>query len=63
MTQDYLAGDYINYPCPSCGQNLVLKDDLKKLPLQEKATIECQDCGLEKEYTVAEMKAIINAAS
>jgi len=63
MRQDYLAGDYINYPCSSCGQKLKLKDDLKKLPPKEKVTIECQDCGLEKEYTVAELEAIINAAS
>ncbi|MGM0370387.1 MAG: hypothetical protein ACQEP9_08200 [Bacillota bacterium] len=63
MRQDYLAGDYINYPCSSCGQKLKLKDDLKKLSSTTEVTIECQDCGLEKDYTVAELKAIINAAS
>ena len=61
MKATYKAGVYINYPCLECGFKMRLKTNLQNLSSADDAVLECQDCKIERTYTVGEIKAIINS--
>ncbi len=60
MKDRFTKGSYVDYPC-SCGRKMRLQEDIAQMKKDSMAKLECPDCNLEKEYTVRELRSIINA--
>ena len=59
QTKEAASGQFIPYPCPSCGHHYRLVDQLIGQKREELATLECKTCDSKQQLTVGEVKQII----